>query len=391
MGLRLFPFVLCVTILACIRGLHHENFAFRQTPIFCLLLPSPMHIDELDFPLPADLIADRPCEPREGCRLMVLHRASGKIEHRIFTELETFLRDGDLLVLNSAKVTPARMFAIIEEPSRRRFEVLAIDAGSSSRCRCLLNPSAYIKEGVWLRGCETGTRFKVLRKVGEGQWEVELEDVNSSWRTLLDSEGHIPLPPYILKQRAVQTDLPEDRQWYQTAYADRDGAIAAPTAGLHFSSEMLHRLEGRGVGRAQIFLKVGIGTFQPIRVSVLEEHVLQPEEYEISPEAAERVQNSKSSGKRVIAVGTTSLRTLEYVHLRHGAVIAGTGAADIFIKPPHEFRVADALITNFHLPKTTLLALVFAFAGRDLTLKAYEEAMQKRYRFFSYGDCMLIL
>lgn len=349
-----------------------------------------MKLDELDYQLPAELIAERPAAPRDACRLMVVRRGDGTVTHHVFRDLPRLLSKADLLVLNSARVTPARMFAR-EEPESAPVELLVVDAGDSSRCGALIRPAKKVGEGMWLRGVETGTRLRVLSRTAVGSWEVEIEDRNLGWRGLLEKEGHMPLPPYILKRRAAKSDQPEDREWYQTAYADRDGAIAAPTAGLHFSTELLGQLEASGIESARVFLKVGLGTFQPVRTEMVEEHRLLPEEYELRGEEARRIELARQRGGRVVAVGTTAVRTLEFCADDDGSLRAGTGETGLLITPGHRFRVVDALITNFHLPKTTLLALVYAFGGKELMRRAYDQAVREKYRFFSYGDAMLIL
>ena len=366
-----------------------------------------MHIQELDYRLPSELVAHKPVEPRELCRLMVIHRKTGEIEHQRFVDLPRYLRKGDLLALNSARVAPARLFASLEneEPGRsklrgipakagrshRQFEILVLNANSSSRCYALIYPSWEIGPGTRFISEKSRKVICVRGHHGEGQWELELEKRETHWHQLLEEDGHMPLPPYILKRRATKSDVPEDRVWYQTVYANREGAIAAPTAGLHFSLAMLEQLKKNGIQLADIFLKVGLGTFQPIRTQALQEHILQPEEYEISAEAAKKINNTRLACQRVIAVGTTTVRTLEFSANADGIVKSGNGQTDLFIMPPYSFRVVDSLLTNFHLPKSTLLALVFAFGGMELMRKAYEEAIKERYRFFSYGDAMFIL
>jgi S-adenosylmethionine:tRNA ribosyltransferase-isomerase len=347
-----------------------------------------MHIDELDYPLPEALIAQEPVEPRESCRLMVVNRKSQTIEHKVFTDLNSELRKGDLLVLNSAKVSPARLFATCEELQGRKFEILVLDRFDQTQCVALVNPSRRIRVGMKLITKESQETITIVREVGDGQWEIKLDQM--IWRDLLSKEGHLALPPYILKGRPTKSDVPKDHEWYQTTFHERDGAIAAPTAGLHFSKSMLSNLEGAGVDIAKVFLKVGIGTFQPIRTENLDEHKLLSEEFEIDTIAANKISEARQRKARIVAVGTTVVRTLEYLAPTRG-MNASTGATNLFIKPPYDFKMTDALITNFHLPKTTLLALVYAFGGTNLIKKAYEEAVQKKYRFFSYGDAMLIL
>jgi len=349
------------------------------------LLNHKVHLSELDFELPKELIADKPVEPRESCRLLVVHRKEGKLEHRSFTDLPDFLKSGDLLVLNSARVTPARLYAAAEGIS---FEMLILDAADSEIAHALVAPSRKMRPGMSLRTQGTQTLIRVQAQTGEGQWELVLDAADVTWRELLAGEGHMPLPPYILKRRKTKVDVPEDRFWYQTEFADREGAIAAPTAGLHFTQAMLAELRRSGIDHAKIFLKVGMGTFLPVRTERLEDHVLLPEEYEVSIKAAEQIRQCKG---RVVAVGTTAVRTLEFVAKQPGGICAGSGSSDLLIAPPYDFRSIHALITNFHLPKSTLLALVYAFGGTELLRHAYREAVREQYRFFSYGDAMLIL
>jgi S-adenosylmethionine:tRNA ribosyltransferase-isomerase len=348
-----------------------------------------MNISELDYPLPEELIAQQPVEPRESCRLMVIHRETGTIDHKHFTDISLYLRKGDLLVLNTAKVTPARLYATCKELNNRKFEILVLDRFDESRCTALVNPSRKIREGMKLIGFKTNETISILNEVGEGQWEIGLED--KIWKDLLKDEGYLALPPYILKTRPTKSEVPEDREWYQTTYSDRDGAIAAPTAGLHFSNDILMRLQQSGIDIAKLFLKVGMGTFQPIRTDNIDEHELLSEEFDVNETAAKQISNAKNSQTRVIGVGTTVVRTLEFLARNHGNISASKGSTNLFIKPPFDFKMVDGLITNFHLPKTTLLALVYAFGGTELIKRAYEEAVLKKYRFFSYGDAMLIL
>ena len=350
-----------------------------------------MRIDELDYTFPHDLIADRPAEPRESCRLLVVHRDTGELEHRHFFDLPGYLRRGDLLVLNSARVAPARLRATLldgDHPHNR--EILVTNAGESARCHALIHPAKHVREGHRLALVSDGLICRVCGRQDRG-WLLELEDQNRTWRSVLEQRGEMPLPPYILKKRCANSDLPEDRDWYQTVYADREGAIAAPTAGLHFSSNLLERIEMDGIASARLFLRVGLGTFQPIRVTAVERHSLAPEEFDLGSETANRVNATRPKNGRVVAVGTTVVRTLEHCAGADGLVQPCCGVVDLLILPPYRFRAVDALITNFHLPRTTLLALVYAFAGTELARRAYEVAVRERYRFYSYGDAMLIL
>ena len=351
-----------------------------------------MQLEELDYSLPRDLIADRPVEPRDACRLMVVHRKTGKIEHKNFRNLQDYLTRGDLLVLNSARVLPARLLARMEgSESAKPLEILVTDADDTPQCRALIKPSRKVRTGMRLSSEKRGAFIRTGCCNHEKLWELELEENGLNWRKLLEAEGHMPLPPYILKRRPSKSDGPEDRVWYQTAFADRDGAIAAPTAGLHFSREILEQLERGDVDVARIFLKVGIGTFLPVRTSRVENHVLIPEEFEIGEEAARKIRTAQDCKGRIIAVGTTVVRALEFCASEEGTVSAQKGATDLLILPPYLFQVVGGLITNFHLPKSTLMMLISAFAGKDLIFKAYQEAINQKYRFFSFGDAMLIL
>ncbi len=349
-----------------------------------------MQLKELDYDLPKALIADRPAEPREKCRLMVIHRLTGRIEHRCFTELGDYLHEGDLLVLNSARVIPARCYAFLEDQPGIHIEILALDPGPTAHCQTLLKPSRKIRARVHLLSAKNHYFIRVMDRNENGSWILELEEKTSNWMKFLEEEGEMPLPHYILKRRPLKSSVPQDRYWYQTAYADREGAIAAPTAGLHFSIEMLNQFQQNGIDVAKIFLKIGMGTFQPIRTSTVEEHILSLEEYEINQEATSKIHGTKSRRGRVIAVGTTVVRSLEFCASKYGRVLSSRGNTNLLISPPYSFRTVDALITNFHLPKTTLLALVYAFGGTELIRKAYREAIRTGYRFYSYGDAMLI-
>ncbi len=350
-----------------------------------------MLLEELNYHLPPERIAERPCEPRDACRLLVLERVTGRMEHLFFRDLPRFLRAGDLLVLNSAKVTPARVRATLEDASGTEVELLVTDAGTDAQCRAMLSPSRKVRPGSLLRTRRLGAPIRVVERGEHGFWKLQLMESDGGWRQVLEREGEMPLPPYILKRRAVATDVPEDRAWYQTVFAEREGAIAAPTAGLHFTREMLEGLEGRGVGSTRLFLRVGAGTFLPIRTERVEDHRLLPEEYELDGDCVARIVRAREGRGRVVAVGTTVVRTLEYAALGGGGLRPGTGQTTLMIHPPFSFQVVDGLLTNFHLPRSTLLALVSAFAGTDLVRRAYQEAIQREYRFYSYGDAMLIL
>jgi S-adenosylmethionine:tRNA ribosyltransferase-isomerase len=321
---------------------------------------------DFDYHLPPELIASEPLPERSASRMLIVHRDRGVVEHRSFKDLPSFLKPSDLLVLNNTRVVPARF--ISNDGSR---EVLRVEPLSPTLWRCMVKPGKRFRIGHTVEiGDSTGTVREILEN---GDRVIE-------WSSPVDENkhGHLALPHYMGRE-----DQPQDRERYQTVFSKAEGAIAAPTAGLHFTPEMLAELP-----HSFVTLHVGVGTFQPVKVDKIEEHQMHSERYIVSPETAERVQQAG----RVIAVGTTAMRTLETVARDHdGKIVPASGSTDIFIYPGFEFRAVGALLTNFHLPKSTLIMLVSAFAGKDLIMHAYEEAIRERYRFFSYGDCMLIL
>lgn len=332
-----------------------------------------MDTADFDYDLPKNRIALEPADPRDASRLMVLPRESGRLEHRIFRDLPELLEPGDLLVLNDTRVFPARMWG--KKPTGAKVEILLVRNLGDLRWLALLNCCGKLRVGEKLL-LEEGLEGVLGEKDSEGQWTITF---SGDLRPHLERIGTTPLPPYI--QRKAR---PEDRERYQTVYAREEGSIAAPTAGLHFTPELLERISARGVRILKVTLHVGIGTFRPVKSARIEDHVMHEEEYRIPPETVEALQAPDRG--RVVAVGTTSVRTLES-WAKTGAV---SGSTDLFIHPPHSFGVVEAMITNFHLPCSTLLMLVSAFAGRERVLSAYREAVAEGYRFFSYGDGMLI-
>lgn len=348
-----------------------------------------MRLEELEFDLPPHLIAAHPCEPRDGSRLLRLEREGGRIAHGRFRDLGALLRPGDLLVVNSARVVAARVRAR-QDPEGSPVELLVLDAGNDPVCRALAASRRSLKAGMRLRS-EGGAAILIEARLPEGEWSLRLEEGDGGWRGLLAREGRVPLPPYILKMRPERAEAPADRERYQTVFADREGAVAAPTAGLHFSEGMLTEMAERGIGIARLFLRVGPGTFLPVRSACVEEHRLLAEEFEIGAECAERVRRTRASGGRVVAVGTTVVRALEHCVREHGEVRPVSGATDLLICPPFDFCAVDGLLTNFHLPRSTLLALVYALGGAARVRAAYAEAVREGYRFYSYGDAMLLL
>lgn len=320
---------------------------------------------DFDYHLPPELIASEPLRDRAASRMMVVHRDSGLIEHRQFAELPLLVREGDLFVFNDTRVVPARFFS----PDGKR-EVLRLEALTPLRWRCMIRPGRKFRLGDKVAIADsTGTVVAVLEN-GERiiEWDTAPDE---------DKHGHLALPHYMNRD-----DRPDDRERYQTVFAKHRGSIAAPTAGLHFTPEVMAALP-----HAFVTLHVGVGTFQPVKAEKVEEHVMHSERYEISDATAQAV----AEAKRVIAVGTTASRTLESVAQKHGRVMADQGNTSIFIYPGYQFKAVQALLTNFHLPKSSLIMLVSALAGTELIRKAYAEAVRERYRFYSYGDCMLIL
>ena len=364
-----------------------------------------MRLDELDYHLPREQIAQRPLEHREASRLLFLDRSSGVIEDRLFTDFPILLQGNELLVINNARVIPARLFG-------RRAGVHSQAPSRATKAEHLTGKveiflTREIDSATWETLVRPGRKMHVGERVlfGEGELEAEvLSRAQLGLRTLrftshdqrnvsqhFERLGHVPLPPYIERPDEIS-----DRERYQTVFAKRPGAIAAPTAGLHFSTEILEEVRGRGAEICELTLNVGLGTFQPIHSETLEGHVMHSESYEIPKETADRIQATHDAGRPIVAIGTTVVRTLEDAARRaaesssSNLVQAGKAEAQLFIVPGFRFRVVDGLLTNFHLPRSTLLALVCAFAGRERVLAAYRHAVEESYRFYSYGDCMLI-
>jgi len=341
-----------------------------------------METDILHYELPEELIAQYPAEPRDMSRLMVVDRAAGSIRLDVFRNVAEYLAAGDLLVLNDTRVIRARVRA--HKPTGGAVELFLLRENAPGVWTALARPSGRLREGSLLR-CAGGMTAELVARLEEGKWEVRFSRPDVvAW---LEQQGEIPLPPYIHRDHPE----PLDADRYQTVYAARPGAVAAPTAGLHFTDEVFRRLDAKRVDRIFITLHVGYGTFKPIKAERLEEHRVDPEEYEVTDAAAARMNAARKAGGRIVAVGTTVCRTLETACDDQGVFHAGRGQTDLYIYPSHVFRGVDALQTNFHLPKSSLLALVCAFAGIDLIREAYRVAVRERFRFYSYGDVMLIL
>lgn len=346
-----------------------------------------MDLEDFNYDLPQSLIAAFPSRERERSRLLVIKRASGEILHSVFAELGKFLDPGDLLVVNDTKVFPARLRGSKE--SGGRAEVLLLESfpqDGRSLWLALVDSGRKPRVGSRLL-FDGGMTAQVIGDLGRGRFGLEFHPAEDFER-FLEALGEPPLPPYVRRQRDSHA---LDRERYQTVYARHAGAMAAPTAGFHFTDELFAALAERGIERASLTLHVGPGTFQPVRDRRIEDHWMEGERYVLEREAVEKINRTKQAGRRVVAVGSTSTRALEWVAQRKGKLEADQGIARLYIRPGDSFRVIDALITNFHLPGSTPLILVAAFAGLDLVRRAYEEAVKMRYRFYSYGDAMLIL
>lgn len=333
------------------------------------------------FDLPSELIAQDPLEDRSSSRLLVLDRASGVVSHSVFREITDYLQPGDCLVLNNTRVIPARLLGVREETGAH-VEVLLLKRRENDVWETLVKPGKKCRPGTRLVFGDGLLRAEILETVEEGNRLIRFS-YEGIWEEMLDRLGEMPLPPYI-------THRLQDKNRYQTVYAKYEGSAAAPTAGLHFTSELLERIEAGGVETAYVTLHVGLGTFRPVKEDNILDHHMHSEYYQVSKEAADKINAAKSRGGRVICVGTTSCRTVESAADEYGIVQPGSGSTEIFIYPGYRFRVLDALITNFHLPESTLVMLVSALAGRENVLRAYEEAIRERYRFFSFGDAMLV-
>ena len=341
-----------------------------------------MKTSDFYYELPRELIAQDPLEDRSGSRLLVLNRSTGETEHHIFREIREYLRPGDCLVVNDTKVIPARLIGS-REGTGAKIEVLLLKRRADDVWETLVKPGKKARPGVRLCFGDGLLRGEVLEVVEEGNRLIRFT-YEGIFEEILDRLGQMPLPPYITHQL-------KDRNRYQTVYAKHDGSAAAPTAGLHFTPELLDEIRKKGVQIAHVTLHVGLGTFRPVKVEAIEDHHMHSEFYVVEEEQARIINETRAGGGRIIAVGTTSCRTLESAADEDGVLRAGSGWTDIFIYPGYEFRLTDCLITNFHLPESTLLMLVSALAGRERILKAYEAAVKERYRFFSFGDAMFII
>lgn len=341
-------------------------------------------MDKKDFfyDLPEELIAQHPLDRREQSRLLYLNRQSGEYADKHFFEIADLLRPGDLLVANNSKVIPARIMG--NKESGAKAEILLLRDRGNDTWEAIVKPGKRLGEGAVVL-LPQGASAKIIEVLPDGNRIVKFDyDKSVTFVELLDTIGAMPLPPYI-------TETLKDKSRYQTVYAKLDGSAAAPTAGLHFSNELIEALKDKGVGFAELTLHVGLGTFRPVKENDIEHHLMHSERYILNPETAELINKTIENGGRIIAVGTTSVRTLESVYKKHGKIVADSGETDIFIFPGYKFNVIDGLITNFHLPESTLIMLVSAFAGHDNIMNAYKHAVNEKYRFFSFGDAMMII
>ena len=352
-----------------------------------------MLISEYDYNLPEELIAQMPADKRDNSRMMVLNRKDRTISHKHFYDIVDLIEPNTLLVMNNTKVLPARLIG--HKDTGAKIEVFLLKQNSKMQdehenWEVLIKPSKRVKPDTIIKISDELSVRAIKRLEENGEWLVELIFNGNNVLDVLHRNGNIPLPPYI-ERKIPNEDLKKlDFERYQTVYAKDEGSVAAPTAGLHFTKEILKKLENKGVELAYVTLNVGLGTFRPVQCESVENHKMHSETFEISEKAAEQINRAKAEGKKIVAVGTTTVRTLETAYKKFGCIKACHDHSELFIYPPYEFKVIDNLITNFHLPKSTLLMLVSALAGKDFIFEAYKEAIENKYRFFSYGDCMYI-
>ena len=371
-----------------------------------------MLLSEYDYNLPEELIAQMPADKRENSRMMVLNREDRTVSHKHFYDIVDLIEPNSLLVMNNTKVLPARLIGhkdtgakievfllkpfnpspeLLSSPSSQSNSSLSRKGrGQNNIWQVLIKPSKRVKPDTVIKISDELSVRAIKRLEENGEWLVELLFDGDNILDILHRNGNIPLPPYI-ERKIPNDDLKKlDFERYQTVYAKDEGSVAAPTAGLHFTKEILQKLKDKGVELCEVTLNVGLGTFRPVQCENILEHKMHSETFEISAKAAEQINNAKSEGKSIIAVGTTTVRTLETAYQQFGKIFECHSASELFIYPPYEFKVIDKLITNFHLPKSTLLMLVSALAGKDFIFEAYQEAIKEKYRFYSYGDCMFI-
>ncbi len=353
-----------------------------------------MLLSEYDYKLPEKLIAQMPADKRENSKMMVLSRKDKTISHKHFYDIVDLIDENSLLVMNNTKVLPARLIG--QKDTGAKIEVFLLKQAKEENNNqhlwdVLIKPSKRVKPDTIIKISDELSVKAIERLEENGEWLVELLFEGNNVLDILHRNGQIPLPPYI-ERKIPNEDLKKlDFERYQTVYAKDEGSVAAPTAGLHFTQEILNRLQEKGVELAYVTLNVGLGTFRPVQCENILEHKMHSETFEISQKAAEQINDAKQTGRKIIAVGTTTVRTLETAYQKYGCIKPCHDHSELFIYPPYDFKVIDNLITNFHLPKSTLLMLVSALAGKDFIFDAYKEAVENNYRFFSYGDCMYIM
>ena len=346
-----------------------------------------MLVSDFDYNLPEELIAQVPADKRDLSRMMVLNRKDKTIHHHIFKDIVDLIDDSSILILNNTRVIPARLYGY--KDTGAKIEVFLLKEKAQHHWEALIKPSKRVKSGTKLIISEELSVEILSPAEDDGKWNIYLEYEGDIY-DILSRAGNVPLPPYIERKMTPEELKKLDYERYQTVYAKKEGSVAAPTAGLHFTAEILNKLNAKGIQIGYVTLNVGLGTFRPVKCDVVEEHKMDSEIFEISSETAKLINQSKAEGKKLIAVGTTSVRTLETAYKQFGEIKECRSSSTLFIYPPYEFKVVDSLITNFHLPKSTLLMLVSALAGREFIMEAYKEAIENKYRFYSYGDCMFI-
>lgn len=346
-----------------------------------------MLLSEFDYILPEELIAQRPSDKRENSRMMVLNRDNQEILHKHFYDIVDLLDDSHVLILNDTKVIPARLYGY--KDTGAKIEVFLLKEKENHNWEVLIKPSKRVRVGTVIKIADELSCEVLMPLPDDGKWLVKMIYEGDIFE-ILHKVGNIPLPPYIERKMTNEELKKLDFERYQTVYAKDEGSVAAPTAGLHFTQDILKKLQDKGVEVGYVTLNVGIGTFRPVKCDNILDHRMDSETFQIKQETADLINRAKAEGKKIVAVGTTSVRTLESAYKMFGGIQACKGASELFIYPPYEFKVVDKLITNFHLPKSTLLMLVSALATKDFVFKAYAEAIKEKYRFYSYGDCMFI-
>lgn len=348
---------------------------------------NPLLVSDFDYELPEELIAQMPADKRDNSKMLVLNRSNHTIEHKHFYDIVDYLDENTLLVLNNTKVLPARLYG--HKETGAKIEVFLLEKTENNFWSCLIKPSKRVKPDTVIKISDELSVRAVKRLEDDGEWLVEMIYQGDLF-DILHKIGHLPLPPYIERKLQTEDIKNFDMERYQTVYAKDEGSVAAPTAGLHFTQEILDKLKAKGVEIAYVTLNVGLGTFRPVKCENILDHKMHSETFEITKETADTINRAKAAGKKIVAVGTTTVRTLETAFAQFGEIKECHSTSRLFIYPPYEFKVIDNLITNFHLPKSTLLMLVSALAGKDFIFEAYKKAIQEKYRFFSYGDCMYI-